>query len=58
MDEFVRYDHDVLWQLSEKVNIVNERIFKADSTFVYENIEPLELKDNETSLNIVLGPYN
>lgn len=57
MDEIIKHDHEVLWQMNEYVKIVNDNVFKADSTFVYEEIDPLELKDDNTSLNIVIGPY-
>ena len=43
--------------MGNKLNIVNDNVFKADSTFVYEHLEPLELIDDNKSLNIVIGPY-
>lgn len=43
--------------MTNQVNIVNDSVFKADSTFIYDNVDPLELCDEEKSLNIVIGPY-
>lgn len=57
MDRSVKYDNDVLWQLADEVNIVNDNIYKADSTFIYKDMEPIDLKEDDKSLNIVLGSY-
>ena len=43
--------------MSDVVNIVNDNIYKADGTFVYKDLEPVELKEDDKSLNIVLGPH-
>ena len=44
--------------MMDRVNIVNDNIFKADSTFIHKDIEPLEIKEGDSSsLNIVIGPY-
>lgn len=57
MDSELKYDSEVLWQMSDAVNIVNDNIFKADGTFIYKDLEPIELKEDDCSLNIVLGPF-
>lgn len=57
MHDEAKYDNDVLWQMSDVVYIVNDCINKADGSFIYKDLEPVELKEDDRSLNIVLGPY-
>ena len=58
-DDKFKSNHDVVWQLSDKVNIINDTVFKADNTFLYDDnhVQLNELKEDGTSLNIVIGPY-
>lgn len=43
--------------MSDVVYIVNDCINKADGSFIYKDLEPVDLKEDDRSLNIVFGPY-
>ena len=47
MDSSIKYDNEVLWQMADEVNIVNDNIYRADSTFIYKDMEPIDLKEDD-----------
>lgn len=56
-DKMIKVDSEVLWQIADQVSIVDDNIFKADGSFLHKDLQVIELKEDEKSLNILLGPY-